>query len=190
MANMFKSVDNNTIKAMMQSQGMTLTDEQINMMKNNMNPDIFKMVGNTDFLDNNYSRINNMNNNLNNNNNIPKQRESPPSIEREEEPIQTTQSQRQPTMPNFNDLGSMMKLIQNNPSLMNMMNQQMFGGGMNQGMNQGMQGNNPNDMLMNSMQTILWLISLPQRIKAFFKSPRGILLIVFFLILIISYYYK
>ena len=34
MTNMFSGMDNNTIKSMMQAQGMNITDDQINLMKN------------------------------------------------------------------------------------------------------------------------------------------------------------
>jgi hypothetical protein len=57
---------------------------------------------------------------------------------------------------------------------------QMFGGGAAGGAN--------NDMMMKSMQNIIWLMSLPSRIKAFFSSTRGLLLLGVFLVLIIAYF--
>jgi hypothetical protein len=96
-----------------------------------------------------------------------------------------------PDMNNM-DLSSMMKFVQDNPQIMNMMGpqmSQMFGGGQGgaNGATGGPNGMN-NDMMMKSMQNILWLMTLPSRIKAFFTSTRGLLFIGLFVMLIIAYY--
>ena len=92
--------------------------------------------------------------------------------------------QTNPTLPNLNnmDMNGTLKMLQDNPQLMNMMGPQManmFGGS---GGNQ--------EAIMNSMQTILWLMSLPQRIKAFLSSKRGMLFISFIVFLIVAYFYN
>ena len=96
-----------------------------------------------------------------------------------------TITQPTPTaFPNLNnmDFNSMLKMMQDNPQLMNMMGPQMasmFGGS---GANQ--------QAIMNSMQSIFWLLSLPQKIKSFFSSTRGLLFISIVVILIIAYFYN
>jgi hypothetical protein len=85
------------------------------------------------------------------------------------------------------DMNSMLKFVQDNPQILNMMGPQMskmFGGGMG-----GANGMN-NEVMMNSMQNILWIMSLPQRIRAFFTSTRGMMFSLFIIILIFSYLYK
>ncbi|EAR89195.1 tetratricopeptide repeat protein (macronuclear) [Tetrahymena thermophila SB210] len=48
MANMVKNMDNAALKSMYKMQGMDLTDEQINMMKNMMTPDMIKAASSMD----------------------------------------------------------------------------------------------------------------------------------------------
>ena len=165
---MLRSMDNATIKSMMAMQGMNLSDEQIEMMKH-VDPSMLNNVKK--------SRMNMNQNNMNVNfstNGTAVINSTPPTM-------------TQPTpnaFPNLNnmDFNSMLKMIQDNPQLMNMMGPQManmFGGS---GANQ--------QAIMNSMQSILWLLSLPQKIKSFFSSTRGMLFISFIIILIIAYFYN
>lgn len=190
MANMLKSMDNATIKSIMQMQGMNLSDEQISMMKNSITPDTMKMMknfqGNPGMKSGSNTNSSNTSNNLNTstsanvecsntsgNTNISANAEA---------------STAMPSLKGFPDLknmdfSSMMKFVQDNPNLMNMMGpqmSQMFGG----------QGGANNEMMMKSMQNILWFISLPQRAKSFFSSTRGILLLVLIFGLIIAYFYR
>lgn len=104
MLSMFKTMDNNTIKSMMKMQGMDITDEQIHMMKNSMNPEMLKMMGqNANFP------INNQKTDSSNNNS-------------------TSVSSNNPTpqLPNM-DMSAMMKIIQSNPDLIKSMAPQLAG---------------------------------------------------------------
>lgn len=166
---MFKNMDTNTIKAMTQMQGMNLTDDMINMMKNNITPEMMKMAASVNNTNSNISSINtnNYTDALNNNDSI----------------NSNNPSTMNGGLPNM-DMSSMMNFIQKNPQIMNMMGPQMsnmFGGA------------NPNidpNMMMSTMQTIFWIISLPSRIKNFFTSTRGILLIICIITLIYAYFFK
>jgi len=188
-------MDNNTIRSMYQMQGMNLTDEQINFMKNNINPNMMKMAAeintplpNTNsYSTNNDSNINNQSNSSNiDNNNLINENQISNIINNN---VNNVSGQQQ--MPNAfangfpnMDINSMMDFIQKNPNIMNMMGPRMSNmfGGANSGMD-------PN-LMMNSMQTILWIMSLPTRIKQFFSSLRGKLLLLFLFILIISYFFR
>lgn len=178
MVNMLRSMDNATIKSMMAMQGMNMSDEQIEMMKN-INPQTLK-TAKKNFNPNSFNPEINTNNCLQSNPNSNSNTSSPTgNISSYIPPPQTT-----PTFPNLNnmDINGMLKMVQDNPQLMNMMGPQManmFGGS---GANQ--------QMMMNSMQNILWLISLPQRIKTFLTSPKGMLFISIIMILIIAYFYN
>ena len=50
MINQIKSMDNQTQKNMMASQGMTLTDQQFEMMKISLTPETLKMIRNSNHL--------------------------------------------------------------------------------------------------------------------------------------------
>ena len=177
---MLRGMDNATIKSMMSMQGMNLTDEQIEMMKN-VNPQMLQMAKKSKInFDRSSATINTENKTPNNsfsNSSI-----SSSVTERNisnMNPIEPINS-----FPNMNnmDINGMFKMIQDNPQLMNMMGPQMAN-------MFGANGGNQ-EVIMNSMQNILWLISLPQRIKAFLKSSRGMLFISMILILILAYFYN
>lgn len=194
MASMFKNMDNATIKSMMQMQGMSMSDDQINMMKTSINPQIMKMAASNNppptFLNNNPNNITTstpsqnipisqqtQENNLNNEQEVISNNNQKPSM---------FPSGSFPDMANM-DMGSMMDFMQKNPQIMNMMGPQMskmFGGNGNE------TGNMDPNLMMNAMQTIIWVITIPSRIKQFFSSLRGRLLILFIIILIIAYLYK
>ena len=206
MLGMLKGMDNATIKSMMAMQGMNLSDDQIAMMKNNMSPDTLKMMkdgkmrppmGNfsnpSNFPGNSSPDLgingvnpNTSSTNISNNMNTPLNSQmNTPS------PTMSGMPKGFPDMNNM-DLSSMLKFVQDNPQIMNMMGpqmSQMFGGGQGgaNGATAGPNGMN-NDMMMKSMQNILWLMTLPSRIKAFFTSTRGLLFIGLIVILIIAYY--
>ena len=179
MSNMLKNMDTATIKSIMSMQGMSISDEQIDMMKNNMSPEMMRMMkGQTGRGFGNMGMPNSKigipaSNNTNLSNNLTGSG-----------PTQPEQNQMPPFKGAFPDLknmdmSSMMKIINDNPQLMNMMGPQMskmFGEGAN------------NDMMMKSMQNILWLVSLPSKIKAFFTSTRGMMFLILVMGLIIAYY--
>ena len=166
MFNMMKNMDNATFKNMMKMQGMDISDDQLNMVKNSMNPDMFRMMAkNSDKFDNlpTPTKTNSLDNE-----NVPPQTTKP------------TTTQQQPfNMPQNMDMSSMMSFIQNNPQLLNMMGpqfSQMFG------------NNDPH--MMKAIQNIMWLMSMPQRIKAFFSTTNGKMLILVIIVLIIAYFYR
>lgn len=191
---MFKNMDNNMIKSIYQMQGMNITDEQINFMKNNMNPDLMKMAAdmNPTFpapSNNNNNQNISTQNTTNSGDNLNSENYSSNSPNANSSSVNNTNQQQNPNpfgsggFPNM-DMNSMMDFIQKNPNIMNMMGPQMsnmFGGGAN--------GMDPN-LMMNSMQTILWIMSFPSRIKQFFSSTKGKILILCLLFLIISYFFR
>ncbi len=161
----------------MAMQGMNMSDQQIEMMKN-IDPQMLQMAKKNKM---NFNQ-GGINTNGNVSKNIPNTTDTN-AISNNNQRNDTLPPQNNP-FPNMNnmDINGMLKMIQDNPQLMNMMGPQManmFG------------GNEANSQLMmNSMQNILWLISLPQRIKEFFKSTRGLLFLSIFVILILAYYYR
>ena len=187
---MFKNMDNNMLKSIYQMQGMNITDEQVNFMKNNLNPDLMKMAAdmNPSFPNpsNNSSLIKNSTNSNTNSLNTEHYSSNNSNINN----ISLSNPNQQPmpnafgngAFPNM-DMNSMMDFMQKNPNIMNMMGpqmSQMFG---------GQNGIDPN-LMMNSMQTILWILSLPTRIKQFFSTIKGKVLLICLLFLIISYFFR
>lgn len=182
-------MDNNMIKSVYQMQGMNITDEQINFMKNNMNPDLMKMA--VDMNPNSPIPSSNNSNNTTENKKTNLNNESYDNVNNSNNNISVSnQNQQQPVnfpfgngnLPNM-DMKSMMDFISKNPNIMNMMGpqmSQMFGNG--NGMDQ--------NLMMNSMQTILWFMSIPTRIKQFFSSTQGKILILCLLFLIIAYFFR
>lgn len=85
---------------------------------------------------------------------------------------------RQPSMPqmptNF-DMKSMMDFVSKNPDLLKSMGP-MLGG--------------KNGELPPQLETIMYLLSLPQKIKSFFTSTRGMLTVGLIIVLIVSYFYS
>jgi hypothetical protein len=198
-------MDNSMIKQMMQMQGMQMSDEQINMMKTNINPDMFKMMANNPEMMENAAKfkMNNQSNTTSTNNssqsyqstqsnsNIKRdssidREESFGGIEQSQNMTRTQQPQQNmqfPTgLPGNMDMSSMFKFVQNNPDIMKMMGPQMAN-------MMGGQGQNP-EVMMKAMENIMWLISIPQRTKAFFTSTRGIIFLVCMMILILAYFYR
>ena len=156
MLNQMKSMDNQTLKNMMATQGMNLTDQQIEMMKMSLTPETFKMMRDPNFNPKMANTFNtNINNNQHGNNNMP------------------------PQMPNLAnmDYQQMFDFIKKNPDLLKMVSPQI---------SQMMGGKNIDpELMVKSMEKIMWLFSLPGRIKRFMLSWRGICFIVF----IIAIYY-
>ena len=163
-----KQMDNQTLKNLMAAQGMNVSDQQIEIMKASLSPELIKMAQNQNFP-NPMANTNNMNNtnnntNINTNNNI--------NINNSAQPPQMQ-------MPNINnmDFSQMMDFIKKNPQFLNMVSPQL---------SQMMGGKNINpEIMMKSMENLLWMFSLPGRIKRFMLSWRGICLI----ILIIAVFY-
>ena len=156
MINQMKNMDNETLKNMMASQGMNISDQQIEMMKMSLTPETFKMLKDPNFNPPNMANSinnNNINNNINNNqsgnNNIP------PQV---------------PNLANM-DFQQMMDYIRKNPELLKMISPQL---------SQMMGGKNIDpELMMKSMEKIMWIFSIPGRIKRFMLSWRGLCLIVF-----------
>ena len=163
-----KNMDNQTLKNLMAAQGMNLSDEQIEMMKNSLSPELLRMVQNQNFQNppmnqNNNNNINNDNTNNNiNTNNI------------------TNNNAQNPPMPNLGNLGNMdftqmMEFIKKNPQILKMVSPQLS----------KMMGGKDIDpeIMMKSMENIMWIFSIPGRIKRFMLSWRGICLIVFIIVI-------
>ena len=102
MINQIKSMDNQTQKNMMGSQGMTLTDQQIEMMKISLTPETLKMIRNSNFQPSNINNNVNINNNQTTNNPIPNK--MPPNM---------------PNLANM-DFQQMLDFIKKNPELLKM----------------------------------------------------------------------
>jgi len=204
---MMSNMDNETLKNIMKSScGMDLSDSQVEMMRGMMkNPELMKNcmdstgnmqvnTNNTQTDSNSYTTNSQISNTSNNSG------------------INTTQNT------GGMDFSKMSEMMSKNPELMKMAMNSMSGNGNNGGgmpnpsnmdfsqmgdlisknpellkmamnsMGMGNSGADPN-LMMNSMQTILWVMSIPQRIKAFFTSTKGILFSLIIAILIISYFY-
>ena len=154
MCNQMKNMDNQTLKSMMAAQGMNLTDQQIEMMKMSMTPETMKMMRDSNFqapqTNNNINNLNN--NNINNNNN------------------QMPQMPQMPNLANMN-MQEIMEYLKKNLELLKMISPQlskMFGG----------KYIDP-EIMMRSMEKIMWIFSIPGKIKRFFCSWRGICFVVF-----------
>ena len=154
MLDQMKNMDNQTLKNLMAAQGMNMSDDQINMMKNSLSPQLLRMAQNQNFQPayNNNSRNNSDNNNINTNIN---------------------NNTQQPQMPNLNnmDFSQMMEFIKKNPEILKMISPQLS----------KMMGGKDIDpeIMMKSMENIMWIFSIPGRIKRFMLSWRGICFIVF-----------
>ena len=162
MCNQMKNMDNQTLKSMMAAQGMNLTDQQIEMMKMSMTPETMKMMRDPNFqapMNNLNNNINTNNNNVNTNNNINNNNQIP----------------QMPNLANMN-MQEIMEYLRKNPELLKMISPQMskmFGG----------KDIDP-EIMMRSMEKIMWIFSIPGKIKRFFCSWRGICFIVFIVAII------
>ena len=150
-----KEMDNQTLKNLMRAQGMELTDQQIEMMKMSLSPELLRMAQNQNFqspISNQNINTNNINTNNNTNNN------------------NSAQGQQMPNLGNM-DITQMMEFIKKNPELLKMISPQL---------SQMMGGKNIDpEIMMKSMENIMWIFSIPGRIKRFMLSWRGVCLIVF-----------
>ena len=155
-----KEMDNQTLKNLMRAQGMELTDQQIEMMKMSLSPELLRMAQNQNFqnsIPNQNINTNNINtNNINTNNNTNNNN--------------SAQGQQMPNLGNM-DITQMMEFIKKNPELLKMISPQL---------SQMMGGKNIDpEIMMKSMENIMWIFSIPGRIKRFMLSWRGVCLIVF-----------
>ena len=152
-----KRMDNQTMKNLMAAQGMNLSDQQINTMKNSLSPELLRMVQNQNFQNPNMNANGNINsNNINNTINTTSNSNNP--------------QQQMPNLGNM-DFSQMMEFIKKNPELLKMVSPQL---------SQMMGGKNVDpELMMKSMENILWIFSIPSRIKKFMLSWRGVCLIIF-----------
>ena len=152
-----KRMDNQTMKNLMAAQGMNLSDQQINVMKNSLSPELLRMVQNQNFQNPNMNANGNINsNNINNTINTTSNSNNP--------------QQQMPNLGNM-DFSQMMEFIKKNPELLKMVSPQL---------SQMMGGKNVDpELMMKSMENILWIFSIPSRIKKFMLSWRGVCLIIF-----------
>lgn len=180
----FKSLDNATIAQMMRSQGMNITEEQIEILKNNMSPDTIKMARNNFNRSKTQTFPSNPTPNMNTLNQENQQPQTPPQSQPSSQPTQQPQMPNFSSMPNLQnmDFQSMIKFLQDNPEMMKMISPQlasMFGG----------KNANP-DLVMKALEKLLWIFSIPSRIKRFFTSFRGICIVILFIAGIIGFIYR
>ena len=168
MTQQMKAMDNQTLKNMMAAQGMNISDQQIEMMKQSLSPEVFKMMKDPNFNPPNMGNPFNNNINNNNSNNITNNNNISNNINN------TNQSGNMPPqMPNFAnmDFQQMMDFIKKNPELLKMISPQL---------SQMMGGRNIDpEVMMKSMEKIMWIFSIPGRIKRFMLSWRGVCFIIF-----------
>ena len=181
MINQMKSMDNQTLKNMMAAQGMNLTDDQINMMKMSLTPETFKMMKDPNFQPHHMSNA--FNNNMNNNNNINNNNINNNNTNNNINNNQPTNNMP-PQMPNFAnmDFQQMLDFVKKNPELLKMISPQLS----------KMMGGKDIDpeIMMKSMEKIMWIFSIPGRIKRFMLSWRGICLIVFIIAIIYGLFFR
>jgi len=166
--------------------GQNMTDEQINMMKMQMNPNLLKMAAKSNFggntgsncsTTNSYDPSSSSHTHSANCSHMTNQANGQSSFENNN----AGNNAKMPAFPQNMDFSSMMNFMQQNPELI-----KNFMGNSNMS---GLFGKD-NNAMMSSMSTILWLIGIPGRIKAFLNSFRGRMFILFVIILIISYFYR
>jgi hypothetical protein len=115
------------------------------------------------FFNNNNNNTNNNSNNNNNNNNLNR-----------------SQTMNNPQMPNIGnmDFQQMLDFIKKNPEIMKMISPQLAN-------LMGEKGDS--EMMIKAVEKILWIFSIPSRLKKFFTSWRGICVIILFIALIIGF---
>lgn len=204
MTNMFSSMDTNTIKTMMKAQGMDISEEQINLMRNK---DLIKtahkqMKENPDLVNerlkymkpnlNAQANINTNNSGLNANINANYRNEETISNIKSNNDISASNNAsmnqnnnsnpfaNMANMPGLGNMGnmdmkSMMDFVSKNPDIL-----KTFFGNNKDGKGNGMPP---------QFETIMWLLSLPHKIKSFCTSPKGLLIIGLFIYLIYSYFW-
>jgi len=150
---MFSKVDDETLKSILVSQGKTVTEEQLKMIKN---PALIKLAHQQ--VKSNYNFNNNNNENIEDKVNLLEKKDISKNLNNNEM-----------------DLNSMMMNFISNPDLVKNLGG-LFGG------NQG--------KIPQQLETLLYLISLPQKIKSFLKSTRGIITVGLIFILITSYIFS
>lgn len=184
MSNMFANMDNNTIKTMMQAQGMSISDEQINMMKN---PHLIKqthkqMKQNPQMFD----QINSMKNSTTHPVNHSSNTFTNSTTQVSSHNNQETQQQTPPKFPDMSqfpknmDMKSMMEFVSKNPDILKMISPEMakmFG------------GNSKDGSVPPQLETIMWILGMPHRIKSFFTSPKGLLITGLVVYLIYNYFW-
>ena len=183
-------MDNETIKSMLKANNLDISDDQVNFLKNK---ETFNYINNqiksNPYIQENVKNYNN-NNNRNNDNIIDNKIDNNNNnkINRSTNKEDTNIPNNNPNLlKDFNfpknfDMNSIMEFISKNPNILNNMGPQfsnMFG-----------PNNNNSQNLIRVINTITYLISLPQKIKSFIKSTKGIIIISLILVLIISYIFN
>lgn len=167
---MLMNMDNNTIKSMMSSMGQNLSDDQINLLKNEslMKNCFSQMKSNPDMLKN----IDQLNLNKNNSNTNGGNSTNNTSVMNQSN--QSNQSNpfnglNMNDFPKNMDYSSMVNFISKNPDLIKSLSPQL---------SQMLGGNNGNgNANIPNLDTLIYLFTLPHRIKTFFLSTKGILLV-------------
>lgn len=169
---------------MMRNQGMNITEEQIEVLKNNVSPDTIKMARENFSRSKSQAFPSNPTPNMNSPFQGNLQTQAQPQAQPQSQPIQQPQMPNFPSMSNLQnmDFQSMIKFLKDNPEMMKMISPQlanMFGG----------KNGNP-DLVMQALEKLLWIFSIPSRIKRFFTSFRGICIVILFIAGIIGFIYR
>ena len=158
-----KSMDDRTLKSMMAAQGMTLSDQQIEMMKISMTPETLKMMRNQNFQKFN---IKNINSKLNNN---------------QTSHVQNNNSTNMPNLTNM-DIQQMIDFMKKNPELFKMLSPQLsniMGG-----------GDTPPEIMMESMEKIFRIFNFLEQIINFLLSWKGACFIILIIAIIYALFKK
>ena len=152
-----KNMDNQALKRLMISQGMTLTDQQIDMMKMSMTPETLKIMRNPNFQSSNRNYINS---NISNN--------------------QTSQAKNNnnTNMPNLAnmDIQQMINFMKKNPELFKMISPQLSS------MVQGRDADP--EIMMESMEKIFRIFNFLEQIINVLFSWRGVCIIILIIAII------
>ena len=162
---MIKRTDTEALKKMLSSQGINYSTQEIELMKNSLNPEMMKMMRSS---------------NLGPRPGMSQGSAVPPSTQGSA----SQPASEPPKMPNLGnmDLNSMLQFVKSNPEIMKMVSPQlaqMFGG----------KEADP-ELMMKTLDKIQWIINIPTRIKKFFTSWRGIAIILLIIALIIGFIYR
>lgn len=166
MTKMLMNMDNNTIKSMMSSMGQNLSDDQINLLKNEslMKNCFSQMKSNPDMLNGINSSTLMNNPNLNGGNTTNSEIVNNQNQQTNSNPFNNLNMN---DFPKNMDYSSMVNFISKNPDLIKSLSPQLS----------QMLGNNGNNANMPNLDTIIYLFTLPHKIKTFFLSTKGIVIV-------------
>jgi len=158
-----KSMDNRTLKTMMAAQGMTLSEQQIEMMKISMTPETLKMMRNLNFQKFNIKNINSKLNNY------------------QTSHVQNNNSTNMRNLANM-DIQQMMDFMKKNPELFKMLSPQLS--------NIMGSRDTPPEIMMESMEKIFRIFNFLEQIINFLLSWKGACFIILIIAIIYALFKK